>query len=305
MRSAQTTTEHLTLCIYRRGRPILGRLLKESSTENLIADDRYRFQAPGPYATYIESCGPLGYQTHFPIVWIETHQAAGPAGSTLQIRATKAPGPGESVWPNEQSQLFKDFHVFPNINPNKIYEANSKVTPPALLRVTHKGVIKRETLFEPAVEELLHWRVYHEGRLIEEGPAAGMKTFDPKSGVGSYVAWIGVVGPNGFMPVSNLLEYPLFPTDTGENVIPAVNNRKVATPGPVERAFITVGDRGRLLPEDREAATRRGFKDRPSPTPRPPETDQEKINRELAELWGVWAFTLENPQITAIPFAPD
>jgi hypothetical protein len=131
------------------------------------------------------------------------------------------PGADEDFWPNERLFLFRDFHIFPGGHPWDIEAVNRRVTPAVVLRIRQDGLVTRNLLPE-AEERLLRWRVYKDGKLVEKGaPAAGAE-WRTAHGDGNYQVCLGVEGPTGFMPVSNLLFFPLFPAGEGKlEVIPA------------------------------------------------------------------------------------
>jgi hypothetical protein len=102
---------------------------------------------------------------------------------------------------------------------------NKRVDPAIILKLHQDGRMSR-ALLAGEVEHLLAWRMYRDGRLVENGSATGSAEWPVRYGWGDYRVFLGVEGPHGFMPVSNLLEFPLFPTEKGQvEVIPADQNR--------------------------------------------------------------------------------
>ncbi|MGH8047472.1 MAG: hypothetical protein ACREKL_09520, partial [Chthoniobacterales bacterium] len=173
---------------------------------------------PGKYAAALLSCGLVGYQYLYPLQWFETYRTKDKKRSDsdeggLRVRAIPAPQPPEDYWPNERLLKFRDFHIFPHFNPHEFFKVNRRVSPGVILSVENSGVIQRQKLAAP-LEALLCWRIYRNGRLINKGSAGG-NVRHPVQETGTYVAYVGVEGPTGFMPVSNCLEFPLFPTKSG------------------------------------------------------------------------------------------
>jgi hypothetical protein len=121
-----------------------------------------------------------------------------------------SPQPSDEFWPNERLFRFIDFDIFPDHDPHGLRQQNNKVKPAVTLTVAESNAIVRESL-DPALEVLLHWRIYYNGRLIEKGSATGATRFPCDHGEGFYQAFVGVEGPTGFMPVSNLLKFSLPP----------------------------------------------------------------------------------------------
>jgi hypothetical protein len=101
------------------------------------------------------------------------------------------------------------------------------VKPDVILRLEMHGAVRRERLANEVAEKLLRWRIYRDGKLVDRSPASGVIQRETDLGPGTYSVWLGVEGPGGFMPVSNLLHYPLFPDGSGKDVvIPAESRRK-------------------------------------------------------------------------------
>ena len=265
--SPQTPTEHFGVVTYKHGRRNLSGLLKAEF--DLHA--RAQIFEPGIYAAYVDAATMLGYQAILPIVWFEVSEPAAPRGGR-GFRLINPPRPGEEVWPNERLRLFLDFHIFPKRHhPDAIRKANSKVAPAIKLNLQNDGAIERELLDDPAAERLLRWRIYRNGELVERSSAEGVKRIETARGTGTYQVLIGVDGPTGFMPVSNVLEYPLFPRPDGRSAL-------VPLPGQREEIGVRVmADRRR-----RETATAAA------------ESVLSAEDRLLADVLFSWAYELDH-----------
>ncbi len=210
------------LVFYKNGNVILTRSASEAS----LNENSGHF-SPATYAVVLQSGGSAGYQYLNPIVWFKTQYPHTPkhSGDTQKLVFTMidALKDFQDGFPNERLLNFLNFHIFPKRSRNDLLKKNSKVEPSITLGVTVSGTIVREKL-APAFEKLLQWRVYHDGQLVEQGSASGMDRLTVGHGMGDYWAFVGIVGPNGFMPVSNLLHFPLFPKKpTGFEVFPNTN----------------------------------------------------------------------------------
>jgi hypothetical protein len=192
---------------------------------NILDEEIHQYFPPGTYAAALHTCGsPVGYQFVHPLKWFQIesakrgdHRDARTEGHR-SIRPTEPAQPATESWPNDRLLQFWDFQVFPHVNPQKFYGDNNKVSPKLIIAVTKAGVIQREKLDE-ALEKLLHWRIYYNGRLVEQGSATDDLHHAAARGVGTYAAFVGVEGPNGFMPVCNFLQFPLFPERDGSLVV--------------------------------------------------------------------------------------
>lgn len=217
-----STTEHLGFEFYRNGSRILSRADSKTSFSEISGTF-----LPDTYAVVMKSCGSLGYQYLYPITWFKTEysETSKWSGDKNQLVFTmiKAPDVPEDFWPNERMLKYLDFHVFPKENPRELLQKNSKVEPSISLSVTISGTIVREEL-TPELEKLLQWRVYHDGQLINKSFAANITRLNIAEKMGDYLVFVGIVGPSGFMPVSNLLHFPLFPKKPeGFEVFPSIN----------------------------------------------------------------------------------
>ena len=286
--SPDPDTKSVTLVIAARG----GHTLSTSTTP-MKANDLSYFR-PGFYSICAKSTGLLGYQHHFPIVWFEslpTEKSADPTQPARQtLRMVPAPGDGMAVWPNERLLSFLDFHVFCGRRyPAEIEKANQSVSPAVLLGIDDHGVVERETLPDAKAEALLQWRIYHDGKLVEWGAATGIARREMTQGPGNYLVLVGAEGPAGFFPVSNFLEFPLFPD--GEEK-PRVYPRDTDADGTPDfiQSMVASGAAGTAdLPADQDSDND-GL------------TDIEEMglqaiapkDSQLLQLWGQWSYRLKN-----------
>lgn len=159
----------------------------------------------GTFCSVLEA-GEFG-QMHnvYPFMWFENRE--GP--ERTDIRTAPPPKPPEDFWPNERLFHFMDFN---NQKDPNIRFRNAIVIPTIKLRYTDHGEIQRTSL-APALERLLTWRIYHKGKLISNS-ALSKSTSVLMIQTGAYISVIGIEGPSGFMPVSNMLMFALFPKDT-------------------------------------------------------------------------------------------
>ena len=221
---SNTLTERIGLDVFSDGNLVLETTV---ATLDLGDSGRRSFVSPATYTAALKSAGSTGYQYYYPFVRFEITDFEEPDGSgrlSSKVRQVSGPQTPESVWPNERIFRFLDFHIFPSRNLSDIYVENSKVTPNITLRVDNAGLVTRNTLEAP-LESLLRWRVYRNGKLIKQDAAGGVARWEVGKEWGSYQVLIGVDCPKGFMPVSNLLTFPLFPTSSGGVcVFPRVTN---------------------------------------------------------------------------------
>ncbi len=212
----ESRTEHLTLAIYQEGSLALSTIIGDPGS----FIDKVKMLSPDVYTLCVLSSGPLGYQHHYPIVRFElvVDEVQGSQERKARMVTLHPPIDPEEMWPNERLLLFRDFHVFPKRNPFEIRGANEKVSPAVLLQVHENGVVER-ALLDPLYEQHLVWRIYHNGLLVNRSEADGVARLDTDRGPGHYLVLVGIEGAGGFMPVSNFLEYPLFPGGAGHNVI--------------------------------------------------------------------------------------
>lgn len=274
VRFAESHTEHLSLTLFRRGSGV--RSLKINRPVFSGSDDSWA--TPGVYAITLYGSTRVGYQHFFPILWIEVQEFSGSeleGGSKVRERKLQmidAPAPGEDAWPNERMLLFLDFHIFPRAFPDQITEENRKVNPVVLLRLNREGVIERDRLADENAERLLEWRVYHDGTLIKNDSANGVTRLESPRAVGIYQVFAGVEGPNGFMPVSNLVEYPLFPQPGGNLAVIPQDKNGDGTPDFLDEIMAKYPQQ---QPDDREAPL-------------------AEADYRLLELWRAWEYNLKN-----------
>ncbi|CAN5347723.1 hypothetical protein BH23VER1_BH23VER1_20840 [soil metagenome] len=183
---------------------------------------------PADYQACVEVLTPLGYQHLPPLLHVR-----GVADETGAVRWISSPAPeGDGRWPNWRGLLFLDFHVMPaSRNPNDIHDQNSRVSPAVRLQVDRDAVLRRPLFGDESFEDPLHWRIYRRGELRESGKASGAAQYACDFGPGFHLAFLAVVGPDGFLPVSNLVPFfvhegtkderpSLLPADTDGDRIP-------------------------------------------------------------------------------------
>ncbi|MFD2256312.1 hypothetical protein ACFSSA_06475 [Luteolibacter algae] len=226
-----TSSEHLTLCLFEYGSGSSEWAIS-TSTNSSEHGNRYLPKLnPGTYVALIRSFGTLGYQYHFPIVYLEVNHGDASAQkqstSGLVVRTIRPGGAGLPDWPDRRVCVFSDFHVArDHRNPNDLKHRNELVDPSVVLALHNDGVIRRELLPEPELEKQLYWRIYKYNKLVATRPAAGQSSIAVADGIGSYRVFLCVNGPTGFMPVSNMISFPLFPSsDGGVECVPADKNR--------------------------------------------------------------------------------
>lgn len=158
---------------------------------------------------------------HLPkLAWFKVSPVDPPPPYRLRIerrfllKPIPAPAPEEDFWPSERLLAWLDYHAMPSRG--DLRSVNSKIQPAIALQIDHSGVIRRELLPDAGSEASLRWRVYRNGVLVDGGAAGGITALPTaRWGPGYYVALVGIVGPNGFLPVSNLLKYGLAPKSSG------------------------------------------------------------------------------------------
>ena len=223
---------HTTIAFYKNGAEILEMQLKGG----LFSEGRNRLFPPGTYATCLVTCDELaGYQFRHPLRWLQVNHARFGMENDIQTEGPLAvqmiaqPEPGGDFWPNDRLLRFRDFQVLPHYNPLQSFRENRRVSPNVTLAVSNSGTIQRDKL-DAALEKLLRWRIYHNGRLVENGWATDDIRHAAVRGMGTYVAFVGVDGPTGFMPVSNLLQFPLFPERNGSLAVCPSTTQEAGVP---------------------------------------------------------------------------
>jgi len=212
-------TQHLGLDIYQDG--CLRLSLSVNKSANVLDQDRLE---PGNYFAVLRSASSIiGYQYHSPACEFSVLDRA-EADSTRVTRIVKmrpSPADDKTFWPNERMLLFSNFHALQNPFSQRLQFKNSKVVPAIELRLDNRGGVHRAAPASPDAEALLRWRVYRQGRLVDQSSATNRLLYTPSAGAGLYVVMLVIEGPNGVMPVSNVMEYPLFPEpDGGCAIIP-------------------------------------------------------------------------------------
>jgi hypothetical protein len=182
----------------------------------------WRHAMPGRQAIVGVAVTTLGYQHVTPIRWIEVLPAPEKrmqlfGGASRTIREVSPPENPETVWPNDRMLAWLDWQITPHRHPNDIQKKNAHVKPAALLRVDAHGSVHRDLFPEPEAEKPLQWRVYCNGKLVHTSPATGSRKLETAShGPGAYIVLLGLDAPDGFFPVSNLLQYTLAPQLEGK-----------------------------------------------------------------------------------------
>jgi hypothetical protein len=211
-------TQHLGLDIYQDG--CLRLSLSVNKSANVLDQSRLE---PGNYFAVLRSASSIGYQYHYPACWFSVleHPAADSNRVTLSVKVSPPPAEEETFCPNKRMLLFSNFNILPHHFPHDLHLKNNKVVPSIVLRLDNQGGVHRAALASPEAEALLRWRVYRQGRLVDQSSATNSLLYTPSAGAGLYVVMIVIEGPHGVMPVSNVMEYPLFPEpDGGCAIIP-------------------------------------------------------------------------------------
>ena len=217
--------KNAVLDFYRDGDNFLG----SGKTSALFSDGRSRRFPPAKYAVRLHVAKPGNIQNLYPLTWFETYRdprarERGETNGEPLIRHIPAPEPAEDFWPYERLLKFIDFTRWKSSSPAPKDVIQKILSPSIAFTLGPTGVLTREKLDEP-LEKLLHWRIYRDGRLIERGPAADVIRFPIEWGPGVYQVFVGVEGPGGFMPVSQPLQFPLFPEKNGGlAVFPSMTN---------------------------------------------------------------------------------
>lgn len=199
---------------------MLSRVL---NAPNPSLNDRTIQFEPGIYAGMVSSTVELVSRYHAPIVWFEvsipdklaTSRNSKSARVFNEISPPKEPS---LLWPNQRIVDFIDLAgLFDRRAPMELSKENKVVSPSATLRIRNDGVLERELFSDPKFETALRLYIYRYNELVVNRPAAGQTRFTLKNeGYGSYRAFLCVEGPQGAMPVSNLLNFPLFPDGEGQ-----------------------------------------------------------------------------------------
>ncbi len=277
----ETTTEHITTEFFHNGVSILS----SGGTDGILDDSLARFFQPGRYTLAIKTSGSLDYQYAFPIDRFEI------ADDRRSVRKA-AEDPSEAVWPNERILSFFNFHVLPHRNPNDIREVNAKVSPTLRLDLTNSSEVRRELLTDQAERQLV-WRIYHQGALIEDGPAGGVLAKQMTGGPGTYQVLLGIDGPDGFMPVSNFLEFPLFPSAEGSLVVrPEPSEENGGVPSFLVGVARVGANEFSRADADGDGLTNAEEGYAPLVATAPEPDDPEKA--ALLRLWSAWSWEIAN-----------
>ena len=266
LQQAATRSTRQGLLLYRDGQEQLELGADEdprNQQPNIFAVGERLAPEPGIYMAGIRASTAQGYQHIFPWTWIEIAWPS-PAKNLQQsliIRTIAPPGRDEDFWPNERLFLYRDYCIFPRkYNPFDMNFGNRRVDPPIILKLHQDGRMTR-ALLGGEVEHLLVWRIYRDGRLVDQRSASGSAEWPVRYGWGDYRVFLGVEGPHGFMPVSNLLEFSLFPSKAGQVEVTADENRN-EIPDQLEKYATGVGE---LLEEVRNALHASPQRRRPQP----------------------------------------
>lgn len=189
----------------------LGRNLGQKTNLN----SRKWWLNPGIYGAQVKSRGTLGYQYHRPIVWFEIKDLGMNASDPKQL-VYSDPGfdpDDDQRLPNYRLSDFRDFHVYTaSRNPMTIGKENQLIMPSIQLGLSVGGIVGSLSLEKLEEMPPLVWMVYKNNILIDR-----IELSEPylqiKGGVGSYLVFLCVNGSSGWMPVSNLLSFPLFESD--------------------------------------------------------------------------------------------
>jgi hypothetical protein len=259
-------TENLGVNFFNEGFQVLGLLLTDGA--KLFDENRSRIFQPGIYTAALQASGMAGFQYIYPFISFEV--SLDEKGKNSLVRMLPDSEQSDDHWPSERLMKYVDFHVFPGRYPSLLLDANDRLNPSVLLTVNNSGVIERSNL-DPALESLLFWRVYHNGKLVDKRPAQDMNSYAMKHGPGTYQVLVGLTGPSGFMPVSNLLHFPLFPeTDGGFSILPSVTDPSGTPNFLLETSH---PENSREKPETNEAIAR---------------------NKRYEQLWRRWDWNVSN-----------
>lgn len=197
----------------------LSRVLKSA---NASLNDRSIKLAPGTYAFAVKSSTQFSQQYHEPIVWFEvTHSEQVSAARNLKsdriFREIPPPKAPSLLWPNQRINYFIDLASLTEKSiRTKLLVENTLITPNAKIRIRNDGIIERELFADPSYELPLRWYIYKYNELIVNCAASGQTEFKIDYDFGTYRALLCVEGPDGILPVSNILHFPLFPDVKGQ-----------------------------------------------------------------------------------------
>lgn len=161
----------------------------------------------GNYLIDIKAHTKIGYQ-HFPPLLQLTINRNESGEKQCLITATPD---NDSLWPNWRALSFIDYHTLKGHHSSLIYEENKRVTPSISLKVDHQAQLRRPLLHDENAEKALRWRIYHKGKLAESGVAKKELIKPCNYGTGYHLAFLCIEGPQGMMPVSNIVTYYVQP----------------------------------------------------------------------------------------------
>lgn len=208
--------EEARIVLFRRGSQVF-----QGTLENVLRDHASEILFPGRYAACMRTGTGPGSQFVPPLVWFDVKET-----EERTAAPSIPPEPAEKFWPNPRLLAFLDYNSLPRRSPLAISSTNNRAKPNVILTVKQDGTVERNTL-APAFEETLKWRVFHDGVLISEESATGDDRLPPLTEPGSYLVLAGVEGPEGFFPVSNFLQFPLFPDGGKLVVVPSKDSQGV------------------------------------------------------------------------------
>ena len=289
VRIFKSRTEHLTLNVFRRGRKILGM----SDSGQIFGEGRPNLLTPGNYAACLWASTEMGYQYVYPILWFDITDAPRQAEGFASRRSVKklaSPEMGDEVWPSERQLLYLDFQIFPHGNPLDIQTRNRKVNPSIVLRLGLDGKVRRD-LLDAAAEKFLQWRIYRDGKLVDKGSADGIAEKSTDTGIGTYSVWVGIDGPSGFMPVSNLLHYPLFPDVSGKNIVVPSETHRKGVPDFLEALSMKGQAQGEVARSGGDKASGNDGSPKSAVGDKEPPS---RTQRDLVELWNSWSYDIRN-----------
>lgn len=278
-----------------------GQMTLSTATRPPTSNDLSYF-APGLYSICATNCSRLDFQYNFPIIWFESVQ---PKLSGLQtesritrnkLRIVPAPGEGMAIFPNERLLGFRDFHIVTERQYRSELQRDNKSTLPSVhLGIDDYGVVEREILPDAKAEALLKWRIYFNGKLVDSGAATDTIRREMTHGPGNYLIIVGPEGPAGFLPVSNFLEFPLFPDGKDKPQVFPRDTDADGTPDFIQNMVSS----GKLATYDileGQDTDNDGLTDieEAGPLSIAPSSISKAKDNELLQLWSQWNYELKN-----------
>ena len=166
-----------------------------------------RYSQNGIISACVRGFTDVGYQHFGPLIRVSMKKNAQGIPVFSLIKEEKH----DTYWPNWRGLLFIDFQTLGKQHPTLIYEKNTRVSPAISLKVDHQGNLRRKALPNASAEQALSWRIYHKGKLKEKGTASNQVKKNCGSQAGHYIAWLAIEGPDGMMPVSNIVTFYIYP----------------------------------------------------------------------------------------------